>query len=101
MLVVKPVDNQIVDRAAVFITQAAVAHLSMFQIGNLVGQQMIEKSGRFRAFDEKFAHVRYVEQSRLFTNGLMFFQNAGWILDGQPGVGKFNELALVALMKVV
>ena len=55
------VNNQVIYCAAVLVAHRAVARLSVYHIGKVVSQQMLQVFQRFFSFAQDLSHVRNVK----------------------------------------
>jgi hypothetical protein len=90
------VDDAVVDDAAVFVEQEAVAAAPGAQGGQVVGHDAREGVAGLGAAQLELAHVADVEDRGLGAGMLVFFKNAAGVLDGHVPSGKGDHPGAVA-----
>ena len=71
-----PIDDEVVDDSAIFIQQECVLALTALEFFDVVRQHFVEPGIRLLSRDDQLTHVRNVEDSGVFSHGLMFIHDA-------------------------
>ena len=83
--------HQVVEDATVFIGEHGIALHTHGQVDDVHRHQCFQGPGRTRTVQADLAHVRYVEQARLFAGVLMLFHHAQRILHRHFVAGKRHQ----------
>ena len=95
------VNHQIIHRAALPVAHNAVSHPAHRHIGEIVGQQVVQRVQRGGAGEEHLAHMGHIKQPRLLADRHVLFDDAGAVLHRKQIAGKGNHLAPFLHMNII
>ena len=96
-----PIDDQVVDHAAVFVAQRAVAAFSDRQFGEIVRHEVIERCKCTFAFERDLPHVGHVEQAAGRAHRFVLFHQSGGIFDRKRKACERHDLPAGSHVNVV
>ena len=86
----QPIDDQVIDHAALFVQHQRVLPLPDGEFRDIVGEEVVEECPGVRAADEKFAHVGDIENPGGFADSFVFLDDAG-VLHGHIPAAEIDE----------
>ena len=101
LILVKSVKIGIIHSTALFIGNHGVLTLFDFQAGGIIGKHVLQKIKGPRAGNDKTAHMRNVEKTRMVACCQMFLQNSALVLNRHIPAAKINHGRIQRQMAIV
>ena len=96
----KLIDKYVVDGAAVIIAYGRIAYPAGRHALDAVRDETLNVAESIFALHHYLAHVRYIEQTHVFTHGPMLV-NYRCVLDGERPAAEIDHLSVKRYMRIV